>query len=565
MTPDRRSNAASAVGASLIALGAFLPARVLLGGLGVIAAAGTRQLWLGAVLFRLGLLGLGLYLAIAGRLPIWNGESRPKDPAPPQPRWVAAILACILLAALGLRLHRLGVGLWFDEIAAYAEYMRMSFGEILTSYPSESQHFHFTLLARAAFLLFGEGPESLRLPSAVFGTASVGAVFLLGRRVSGWREALLSAALLTVSYHHVWFSQNARGYTILLFWTVLSSWLLLAALDQGRTRLWICYAIAIALGMFTHVTMLFTVLGHAAFYAAWLVRARTTRGAGAWSGAVLGFGLAGLLSFQLYALVIPQFFSAIGAKAASSEWANPLWTALELARGLHTGFAGSILAVGALVVFGTGMVSFARQEPAIVVFFVLPAAAGTAALMATGHAIWPRFYFFLMGFGVLIAVRGSALAGHQAARALRLPPGATGPAEMAIALVLILASATTVPTAWLPKQDFLGARGFLEAQRQAGDAVVTVGLATFPYSEFYRTGWESADSVAALQAIRSRARRTWVVYTIPMQLQGERPELMDAIRRDFPVVRKFGGTVGGGTIYLCRAEGASTGGASRRS
>jgi hypothetical protein len=43
---------------------------------------------------------------------------------------------------------------------------------------------------------------------------------------------------------------------------------------------------------------------------------------------------------------------------------------------------------------------------------------------------------------------------------------------------------------------------------------------------------------------------------MPLQLEGEHPELMEAIRRDFTLIRKFGGTLNGGTIYVCRAEGA---------
>jgi uncharacterized membrane protein len=47
--------------------------------------------------------------------------------------------------------------------------------------------------------------------------ASIGALYLLGRAVAGPTEALFAAALMTVAYHHVWFSQNARGYSGLLF------------------------------------------------------------------------------------------------------------------------------------------------------------------------------------------------------------------------------------------------------------------------------------------------------------------------------------------------------------
>lgn len=98
---------------------------------------------------------------------------------------------------------------------------------------------------------------------------------------------------------------------------------------------------------------------------------------------------------------------------------------------------------------------------------------------------------------------------------------------------------------------------FIEAERRQGDAVVTVGLATYPYRAFYHAGWEDAESVEALNAIRARVQRTWVIYTIPLQLQGNYPELMRVIERDFTLVKKFRGTLNGGTVYVCRANGAS--------
>jgi mannosyltransferase len=549
----RPSGAASALGVALVIAGIGLSPSLLLRALGI--TGHTGPLWLGAVLFRTGLAMLGLYLLVAGRLAIWHAAARRTGRAAPPSFWAVATVGGILAAALGIRLFRLGAGLWFDEIIEYVEYMHLSFGEILTTYATESQHFLYTLLARAAFALVGEGPASLRLPAALFGVASVAALYLFARQVTSEREAVFSAALLTVSYHHVWFSQNGRGYTALLFWTLLTSWLLLRALDEGRTRLWLAYAGAVALGVFTHITMLFAVLAQASIYAVWLVRHHAAIGATAWRGAVLGFGMAGLLAFQLYAFALPQVWSAIGMTANVPEWTNPAWTLLELARGLEVGFAGRSAAGAALVTLAVGLISVTRTAPVLLVLLVLPAAVGAATVAAMGHPLWPRFFFFLIGFGVLVVVRGAMVIGAAAGRLLGVRPDRTPWAGSALVLLLIIASATTLPPAWLPKQDYLGARRFVDAERQPGDAVVTVGLATFPYRRLYHAGWEEAGSVDALNAIRARAKRTWIVYTIPLQLQGEHPQLMRAIRHGFVPIKEFGGTLNGGTIYVCRAEG----------
>jgi hypothetical protein len=66
------------------------------------------------------------------------------------------LLTLILLITLGLRLYALNAGLWLDEILTYVNYAQMPFGEIITSYDSENQHFLYSILARASFLMFGE-------------------------------------------------------------------------------------------------------------------------------------------------------------------------------------------------------------------------------------------------------------------------------------------------------------------------------------------------------------------------------------------------------------------------
>ena len=72
--------------------------------------------------------------------------------------------------------------------------------------------------------------------------------------------------MIAFSYYHLWFSQNARGYTGLLFWTLLASWFLVRGMLENRPWLWIGYAIAAALGVYTHLTMGFVVIGHFVVY-----------------------------------------------------------------------------------------------------------------------------------------------------------------------------------------------------------------------------------------------------------------------------------------------------------
>ena len=64
----------------------------------------------------------------------------------------------------------------------------------------------------------------------------------------------------------------------------------------------------------------------------------TNRGLKNWVGFILGFVFSGLLTFQLYSLVIPQLLDIMGMTTSVRDWNSPLWTLLEVVKGLKLGF-----------------------------------------------------------------------------------------------------------------------------------------------------------------------------------------------------------------------------------
>jgi 4-amino-4-deoxy-L-arabinose transferase-like glycosyltransferase len=466
------------------------------------------------------------------------------------------LLLALLVAAAGLRFYKLNQGLWLDEILTYTSYARMPYAQIVTTFDSENQHFLYSLLARTSFLLFGESAWALRLPAVLFGVGSILALYLLGREVTDRREALLSAALLTFSYHHIWFSQNARGYTGLLFWTILSSWLLVRSLRRPTPLNWSLYALSVALGMYTHMTMGFVVVGQFLVALAALLVLKGSGGRAGWLGLVIGFGLAGLLTLLIHLPVLPAIRNTVGGSEVSvvATWKSPLWTLMEIVRGLRIGFAGGVIGIGALAVFCAGLVSYARSRPEVLGLLILPPVIGATVTLAIGHHLWPRFFFFAMGFGALVVLRGVMVVGGLLAGWLRLAPNRSAWVGRALALGLIAASALSVPFVYGPKQDHEGALQFIEANRQPGDVVVTVGLASKTFQRLYDIDWKDAPDLETLNNLRGSAERAWLLYSFPPVLESVQPEIMASIQQDFVIVEQFRGTVEGGTIFVCRAD-----------
>jgi len=484
------------------------------------------------------------------------GANQRATPAETSSLWPLA-----LLVALGTVLRIIGLNqqLWFDEMDTLLNSVRRPLVEILTTYPSQNQHTLYSVLAWFPVHWFGESPWALRLPAMLFGVASIPAVYALGRLIATRREALVAAGLMAVSYHPIWFSQNARGYTGMLFFTLITTSWFLCGMREQAWRPWILYAVGMALGMYTHLTMGFVAAAHGLVF---LVVIVTRRVANAWPEFTLrgfaGFILAGLLSIALYAPVLPEIFARTVVEAAPKavqwEWKSPLWALQEAIRGLSFGSGAGLAAVlVAGIIALSGLVSYWRQERVVVGLMILPGVVTAAAMLAVGHNLWPRFFFFAVGFAFLLLVRGGFVLTEVTARRVlhNEPLGAR--VGGALAVLMVLVSAATVPAAYrLPKQDFAGAMRYVDENRGASYVVVTFGLTNLPYRDFYRREYRSIKGLAELNAIRSEGHPVWILYAFPIHAQAEYPDLWDTIQREFQTVRVFPGTLGGGEVYVAR-------------
>ncbi len=472
-----------------------------------------------------------------------------------------------MLCAIGLalRLWHLDTDLWLDEILTFTDFLKLPFREIVATFPSQNQHPLYSLLAHAAMVTFGETFAAARLPAVLFGVATIWALFMLGRRVAGTREALLAAALLTFSYHHVWFSQNARGYSGLLFFSTLSTWLWLEAMASGAPRHWVAYAISVWLGLWIHMTMVFVIAAHGLVYLSWFVGSvarRAEAGSALDSGwrwkPVVAWFFAATVVIQVHALALPEFLrSALHEVSLESEWINPMWVVTESVRRLGDGGLAGIVVLGGLIVAAAGFGSYARRDWRDAMLLAVPGVLGGGTMLALGHNLWPRFFFFCMGFALLIVVRGLIEIPKWTLSRLNAPAlqKLGVPLGTAVCLLGVAVSASTLPRAYLPKQDFSGARQYVEQVRQPGDEVVAVGLAGLAYRRYYAPKWPFVERRADLEAIQERHQGVWLVYTLPVHLKAWVPEVWDVIQRDYEVVRVFPGTLGGGDVNVCRWRG----------
>jgi hypothetical protein len=466
-------------------------------------------------------------------------------------------LTALTLLALVLRLVGSNRGLWFDEILGVTRSFRSSTLEILTSFPGDFQHPLYSLMAHASIALFGEAPWSVRLPAILFGAATVAALFLLGREVADRREALFSSAFLAVSYHHVWYSQNARGYTTLAFLAVLATWLLIVGLRQRNWRALLAYGAVAALGAYTHLTMGFLIAGHATVLGVRALFAGDGSLRWRYGPLIVTTVGAALGSLLLYLPALPHvldFF--LSGPSPTRGLSTPGWAILEAFRVLRVGLGAGTLAglAAAGAIFVAGLASYYRRDRLVFWLFVTPGIVTAAGALTVRGTMYPRFFFFMIGFGVLVLVRGAVVLGDSLGRRLqrRRPDLAPRTFGTAAALGLVLLSASSLPYNYrLPKQDYAGALEALDAARGPADGVVTAGWGAWPYQLYFERPFPRIESVEQLQEERARHPRLWLLYSQPRFLERSLPEVMASIRDECRDRQVFHGTVGGGDVVLC--------------
>jgi mannosyltransferase len=182
----------------------------------------------------------------------------------------------LLLGAL-LRFATLDVqSLWYDE-AITAHLLQMHLGDMLRAIPdSESSPPLYYVLAWLWAQVAGTGEVGLRALPALFGTATIPVVWAIAGKLAGARAALFAAALVAVNPMLVWFSQEARAYSLLALLAACSALLWLRALEAPRAGRLLAWGAVAGLALATHYYAIFLV-GPQGLWLAWRVPGRRER------------------------------------------------------------------------------------------------------------------------------------------------------------------------------------------------------------------------------------------------------------------------------------------------
>ncbi len=383
------------------------------------------------------------------------------------------LLTFLTLAGAAFRLFHLGAkSIWLDE-GATVTLARMAWPHFVHVwwYGEASFQGAFFLLMRG-WLHLGQSEAWVRLPAAVCGIASIPLIYFVARKLVGVGAALASAAILAFSPTHVYYSQEARSYTMTILLVLVSSWFFARAVEENRERDWLLWTLFGVLAVYSHY---FGALVLVAQACSLFFHKKPTP----WTRMIIhGLAILAIAAPGLtYVLRVPP-------QAMTFPWMPKPTPKQLLHLALFLGGSGEKFLVSAILwVAGVIAIRRARKGEStpdnywrgmlVISWAVVPVA--LTALASLRHPVFvQRYMIFSLPATVMLAGRGMSA----------LPKRHVG-----FWLVVVLC-ATSIPTLIMgyrkPREDWRNATNVILTSAQPGDAVVIYPFYAIVGFDYYR-------------------------------------------------------------------------------
>jgi mannosyltransferase len=417
----------------------------------------------------------------------------------------------ITLFGAGLRLYGLSrQSLWSDEgfsLAFASVPAEMAWEALLTD--AVHPPLYYGLLRVTLWL--GRSEVALRLPSVFAGILAIPLAYALALRLTRRRNvALFVSLLLSVCPFHVWYSQEARMYSLFVSFGLVVMYTFVRALDTGGALWWGVLALSSGVAYVTHYFALYLALIQFVFLVVTLRQHH---------GALRTWVLVQALAVVPLALWLVAVYSGEGTGFGIGWIPHPgpidlaltLWS-FSLA---YTGMLNPWVIVGLAAMWGIALYGVIRKE----------ACASEVAVLALLWLFVPLLFSLLLSLIVPLYVDRFFIFALPAYLLLvscgvmslksRIVRAAWG------ALVVILALVSVMGTYSAPafaKEDWRGLAGYLGERVRESDVVA---LRYFQYKfpfEYYYTGAAQQEVLTTNRETRSipdvveGRSRLWLIY-----------------------------------------------------
>jgi mannosyltransferase len=445
-------------------------------------------------------------------------------------------LILIILLGSAVRLYRLYYqSLWFDESLSMALASAPLKISIEATLAEGLQHLPLYYLLLRIFVWIGRSETVLRLPSAVCGVLAIPLIYQVGRRCLGQGTGLFAALLLAVNPYHVWFSQEARMYSLLMLSTLGALYFFLRLLRENRRSLWLGFIVFHAIGYCTLYFAFFIPLIEFAFIlCTWRINYTILR---RWT--LAQFVAALTLSPWIVAIFLSGYRNFGIGWIPRPQWYAPLQTLWNFSIG-YTEVITPLVAVSLVVfwlAFVWGLVSATGdQAPARLLLSLwvgLPIA--ITFLMSFRRPFYVDRYLIICLPAFLVLVARGAL--HPRPRLAR----------WGWALALLVASSIGLSRVYFDaeyytKEDWRGAAQYIAQHEQPGDVIaLRLAASALPFNYYYQGQLErvpitNLDTIRPVKDIAAGHQRLWLVrphyHDSTHLLAKSQPELTEADETD---------------------------------
>lgn len=487
------------------------------------------------------------------------------DSEPLTRRQATFALSCIIALGLLLRCLFLNSSFWLDEITPLTFYRDSSIFGLLTTYYSTNNHLFYTLLEKMAVSVFGEQEWVVRLPSVLIGALTIPVFYLLTRLVASRWISLAAALLLAVSYQHIFFSQNARGYTAHLLFSLGATLFLLRGVKKDKVWHWVGYCLCTFLNMASIIASLSVLIAHflMAVVASVVVQRRS---GGGWPlfwrlSSVMFLSL--LMVLHLYSIIFPQAYMVVqetykvqstGFTLFSAEFLN------EVVRGLRISSAPlvAVAAVPGLIIAFAGLKAMFRSSWLLLVGLILPEILLALYLLKLALAVSPRFFLLALPFALLVCATGL----HESLRWILKRIGQEKLSMPLFTLSILCVMAVNIPPLMsyyrIPKQDFRSAVLYLKSKpgKIYPLSIYTAreGVAYYASRSDMRLNQDYYDvrTIPEFTEVlrQHKPEQLYLITTFPRALHLDHPELEPLIEKYWVVDKVFPGSIGDGDLTV---------------
>lgn len=281
------------------------------------------------------------------------------------------ILAMLVLSAIAIALRIFLIMRPMEHDEAYTAVI-FGFEPLhngLSDYHFPNNHVFHTLLLHISYSFFGANEWAVRLPAFIFGILLAPFGFLLAKRWYGLKSAWLAGIIIAALPALIDYSVNARGYTLMAFFTLLTFILGTYVKRHNNLAAWLLLIVSGALGFYTLPIMVYPLAILYIWLAlAWLIRdyGSEYHGAALIKRTLIGGTLTAILGLAFYIPIfrnwgIRSLLANPYVEALSKETYNQVilsrfqdaWQLIN--RGLWP-FTGLILIIG----FGLSLIFYRR-------------------------------------------------------------------------------------------------------------------------------------------------------------------------------------------------------------